>query len=125
MGISAGTLRTRVELQERDPGGTDDWGQPSLTWSRLGEFSAAVKNETGLGAIRTSVSGGIPASIARYSFKVRAEVISHFQVNPAQRLLAKLPFNPTVFVFKITGVISDFSDTSQAYILAEVGGSEG
>lgn len=125
MPISAGSLRTRVELQERSPSGTDEWGQPSLDWTRIGEFSAAVKNETGIGAIRTAVSGGIPASIARYSFKVRAEVISHFQVNPAQRLVAKLPFNPKLFVFKVTGVISDFSDPTQAYILAEVGGSEG
>lgn len=124
MAILAGRLNTRVELQERAPG-SDAWGQPNMAWVSLGGFSAQVTNETGIGAIRTAVSGGMPASVARYSFKVRSEVIAHFQITSAHRLLAKLPFNPSVVVFNVTGVINDFSDPTQAYILTEAGGNEG
>lgn len=99
----------------------DSWGQPLTTWDTLGEFSAEPKNETGMGAIRASLQGGVPASVARYSFKVRAQVLSSYPVDAAKRLVHKTDGT----VFSITGCIRDYLDPSQGYIMAETGGNEG
>lgn len=120
MGIRAGKQSIRLLLQGRVDG-TDDWGDPIKTWQTLGEFSAEPKNETGMGAIRSALQGGVPASIARYSFKVRAFVLTKYGVSSANRLVNKIDGT----VFSVTGAIRDYADPSQGYIMAEVGGNEG
>ncbi|BAM29083.1 hypothetical protein G176_gp11 [Xanthomonas phage CP1] len=123
MPISAGSLKTRL-LAQRRTSGTDDWGAPVQGWSDLGLFSGDVKNDTGLGAIRTAAGAGLPASIAKYSIKVRSEVIRRWSINSADRIIGRLPFSTQEMVFSVTGVISDFADPGMAYILVEAGADE-
>ncbi|ACE75749.1 P09 [Xanthomonas phage phiL7] len=123
MALSAGALNTRL-LAQRRTAGTDDWGSPIQGWQDLGSFSASIRNDTGMGAIRSATGAGIPASIARYSIEVRAEVIRAHGITSADRLVGRLPFSGADTIFSVTGVISDFSDPSHAYILTEVGADE-
>lgn len=123
MALSAGALNTRLVAQRRTAG-TDDWGSPIQSWQDLGSFQASVRNDTGMGAIRSAAGAGIPASIARYSIEVRAEVIRAYRITSADRIIGRLPFSGVDTIFSVTGVISDFSDPSHAYILAEVGADE-
>jgi head-tail adaptor len=123
MALSAGALNTRF-LAQRRTAGTDDWGSPIQGWQDLGSFSAGIRNDTGMGAIRSAAGAGIPASIARYSIEVRAEVIRAYGITSADRLVGRLPFSSVDTIFSVTGVISDFSDPIRAYILTEVGADE-
>lgn len=120
MPIKAGAQNVRLLLQQHTPG-TDPWGQPTTGWETIGEFSASAKNETGMGAIRSALQGGVPASVARYSFMVRAQVLTKYPVDSAKRLVNVRDGA----VFTITGVIKDYADPSRGYIMAEIGGNAG
>ncbi|KOR46437.1 phage tail protein [Xanthomonas oryzae] len=123
MPIYAGKLETRIVLQRRQDG-TDEWGAPKHSWSEVGAFYANVKNDSGMGAIRSSVGAGVPASIVNYSLEVRSETIRRLDPQPDDRLLIRVPFTSRDMILSVTGVILDFADRSHAYMLAQAGTNE-
>lgn len=118
MAIGAGELNRRIRI-ERLADGKDDWGQPVKSWVLVGNVWAGIAGETGLGAIRSSLQGGVPASIARYSFLVRFDVIGRLAVNPGMRIVYD------GLVFDIKGVTRDLKDRTIAFIITEQGGNDG
>lgn len=118
MAINAGDLSRRITIEQRGPG-HDDWGQPTETWVPVGEVWAGVAGETGLGAIRSNLQAGAPASIARYSFLVRFEVVGRLGINPGMRIVYD------GLVFDIKGVTRDMKDRTAAWIITEQGGNSG
>lgn len=118
MGIPAGQLNRRIRIERRATG-SDPAGQPIDTWEPVGELWAGIANETGLGAIRSSLQGGVPASIARYSFLVRFEAARSLAVDAGMRIVHD------GLVFEVKGVIRDLKDRERAYITAEQGGNAG
>ena len=116
--MRAGELTRRVRI-ERRVAGTDAAGQPIDVWEPIGELWAGIANETGLGAIRSALQGGVPASIARYSFLVRFEAARTLAVDAGMRIVHD------GLVFEIKGLIRDLQDRERAYILAEQGGNAG
>ncbi|AAP58678.1 11R [Xanthomonas phage Xp10] len=123
MPISAGKLNTRAVLQRRQDG-TDEWGAPKHVWLEVGAFYTNPKNDTGMGAIRSSVGSGVPANIVNYSLEVRSETIRRLDPQPDDRLLIRVPFTARDMILSVTGVILDFADASHAYILAQAGTNE-
>ena len=118
MGIPAGQLNRRVRV-ERRASGTDPAGQPADTWELVGELWAGIANETGLGAIRSALQGGVPASIARYSFLVRFEAARSLAVDAGMRIVHDGE------VFEVKGIVRDLQHREKAYILTEQGGNAG
>lgn len=116
--MRAGELNRRIRI-ERLADGRDDWGQPVKSWERVDDVWAGIANETGLGAIRSSLQGGAPASIARYSFLVRFDVIGRLGINPGMRIVHD------GLVFDIKGVTRDLKDRDKAFIITEQGGNSG
>lgn len=118
MSIGAGELNRRVTIEA--PGESQDGaGQPIPGWMKVDDLWAGIAGETGLGAIRSSLQGGVPASIARYSFMVRFEAIQRLGINPGMRVVYD------GLVFDIKGVTRDLKDRTKAFILTEQGGNSG
>ncbi|MDG2524644.1 phage head closure protein [Stenotrophomonas sp. HITSZ_GD] len=118
MSIAAGELNRRIRIERRGTG-TDGWGQPIEEWALVGEVWAGIGNETGMGAIRSSLQGNVPASIARYSFLVRFQTAQALAIDQGMRIVHD------GLVFDIKGVTRDLKDRERAYILAEQGGNNG
>lgn len=116
--MRAGELNRLVVIQ-RLSGGQDELGQPLDEWTDVGTIWANIANETGLGAIRSSVQGGVPASIARYSFKVRFVEARALAVDAGMRV------SHDGQSFDIKGLTQDLKDREAAYILCEQGGNDG
>lgn len=110
---------TSVVLVQRPATGTDPEGQPAIGWEDVGQLWAGIANETGMGAIRSSVAAGLPASIARYSFLVRFADAAALGVDAGMRIAHD------GLVFEIKGVIRDLKDRDRAYLVTEQGGNSG
>jgi len=116
--MRAGELNRRVTIEA--PGETqDEAGQPIAGWVKVDDLWAGIANETGLGVIRSSLQGGVPTSIARYSFMVRFEAIRRLEINPGMRIVHD------GLVFDIKGVTRDLKDRTKAFIITEQGGNSG
>lgn len=111
-------LNRRIRIQ-RPAEGTDDWGQPVQGWELVAEVWAGIANETGLGAIRSSLAGGVPASIARYSFMVRFSVLQTLSINESMRVVHD------GLIFEVKGVTRDLDDRAKGFIITEQGGNSG
>ncbi|HYG07657.1 MAG TPA: head-tail adaptor protein [Stenotrophomonas sp.] len=118
MGIAAGELNRRIRIERRGTG-TDGWGQPAADWVLVGEVWAGIANETGMGAIRSSLQGNVPASIARYSFLVRFHTAQALGIDQSMRIVHN------GLVFDIKGVTRDLRDRDRAYLITEQGGNDG
>lgn len=118
MGIAAGELNRRVRIEVRGAD-QDEAGQPVDDWALLGYIWAGIANETGLGAIRSSLQGNVPASIARYSFLARFETVRSLGVDQGMRLIHD------GLIFDIKGITRDLKDRDRAYIITEQGGNNG
>ncbi|KAB7769436.1 head-tail adaptor protein [Xanthomonas maliensis] len=104
---------------QRPATGTDPEGQPAMGWEDAGQLWAGIANETGMGAIRSSVAAGLPTSIARYSFLVRFADAAALGVDAGMRIAHD------GLVFEIKGVIRDLKDRDRAYLVTEQGGNSG
>lgn len=111
-------LNRRIRI-ERPAEGTDDWGQPVQGWELVAEVWAGIANETGLGAIRSSLAGGVPASIARYSFMVRLAALQSLAVDESMRIVHE------GMIFEVKGVTRDLKDRAKGFIITEQGGNSG
>jgi len=80
---------------------------------------AGIANETGLGAIRSNLAGGVPASIARYSFMVRFAVLQSLAVDESMRIVHD------GLIFEVKGVTRDLNDRANGFIITEQGGNSG
>lgn len=118
MGLAAGGLNRRILIQRRADG-VDDAGQPVMGWEDVGEAWAGIANETGMGAIRSSLQGNVPSSIARYSFLLRFATVQALGVDAGMRIVHD------GLLFDIKGITRDLKDREKAYILTEEGGNEG
>lgn len=116
--MRAGELNRRIAIQRRG-GGTDETGQPLDEWVDAGTIWANIANETGMGAIRSSLEGGVPTNIARYSFKVRFAEARALAVDAGMRI------SHDGQSFDIKGLTQDLKDREAAYILCEQGGNDG
>ena len=118
MSLPAGKLNRRIKIRKRT-GATDDAGQPLDTWEDVGDLWAGIANETGLGAIRSSLQGDVPASIARYSFLIRFEAVARLGIAADMRV------EHDGESFDIKGTTRDFEDRGKAFIICEQGGNNG
>lgn len=116
--MRAGPINRRILIQRRAEG-TDEAGQPIMGWEDVGEAWAGIANETGMGAIRSSLQGNVPASIARYSFLMRFATVQALGVDSGMRIVHD------GMVFDIKGITRDLRGREKAYILTEEGGNEG
>lgn len=116
--MRAGDLNRQIVIQRRSDG-TDEVGQPLNTWVDVGTIWASIANETGLGAIRSGLIGGVPASIARYSFKVRFAEARAMGVDAGMRVVHD------ALVFDVKGVTQDLKNRDAGYIVCEQGGNDG
>lgn len=116
--MAAGELNRRIRI-ERPSAGTDGWGQPVAEWQLVDEIWAGIANETGMGAIRSSLQGDVPASIARYSFLVRFQSVQSLGIDQGMRIVHD------GLVFDIKGITRDLRDRDRAYIVTEQGGNDG
>lgn len=122
MAYAAGALNTRFAVEfYNEQGGTDQWGDPIGAWVEVGRVNAEVRNETGIGAIRSGAVNDIPQSIARYSLGVRtASVVRYSIATPARMRDVR-----SGIVYSVLGVINDVKDRTRSYVVCEVGGNEG
>lgn len=111
--------RNRRILIQRRPDGVDAAGQPLDEWVDVGEIWAGIANETGLGAIRSSLVGNVSQSIARYSFEVSFEAAKALGIDPGMRVLHHDE------VFEVKGITRDFNDRRRAFLICEQGGNDG
>ena len=111
--------RNRRILVQRRSDDVDGAGQPLDDWVDVGPLWAGIANETGLGAIRSSLQGNLPASIARYSLEVSFEAARALGINEGMRVLHDGD------VFDIKGITRDFRDRRKAYLICEQGGNDG
>lgn len=118
MSLRAGELNRRATIQYRVEG-QDAAGQPVDDWRDVATVWVGIANETGMGAIRSSLQGNVPASIARYSFLARFETVRSLGVDQGMRLLHD------GLIFDIKGIVRDLKDRERAYILTEQGGNAG
>ena len=116
--MRAGELNRCVRIEKRAQG-QDGAGQPVGTWQKVGDIWAGIANETGLGAIRSSLQGDVPASIARYSFLVRLQAVTNLGIDAGMRIVYD------GLVFDIKGVTRDLRQRDKAFIICEQGGSDG
>lgn len=118
MTLPASALNRRIRIERRG-GGTDAFGQPDGAWELVDEIWAGIANETGLGAIRSSLQGNVPASIARYSFLVRFQTAQALGIDQGMRVVHD------GLVFDIKGLTRDLQDRERAYLVTEQGGNDG
>lgn len=116
--MRAGVLNRRVRVEKRT-GAQDATGQPVDGWTLVGEIWAGIANETGLGAIRSSLQGNVPASIARYSFLVRFESAKALGIDQGMRVVHD------GLTFDVKGLVRDLKSREKAFILCEQGGNDG
>jgi len=116
--LRAGEINRRVRIERRIQG-QDGTGQPIDTWELVGFLWAGIANETGLGAIRSSLQGNVPASIARYSFLVRFEAAMSLGVDASMRIVHD------GLMFEIKGLTRDLKSREKAFIICEQGGNDG
>ena len=116
--MRAGELNRRIRI-ERLGTAQDAAGQPIPSWQKVDDLWAGIAGETGLGAIRSGLKSGVPASIARYSFKVRFGAIQRLGIDARMRIVYD------GLVFDIKGVTRDLKDREAAFIVTEQGGNEG
>lgn len=116
--MRAGQLNRRITIQQRETG-TDEAGQPLDIWEDVGDLWAGIANETGLGAIKSSLQGNVPASIARYSFLVRFESARAMGIDAGMRLIHD------GIVFEVKGITRDLQHREKAFIITEEGGNQG
>jgi len=111
--------RNRRILVQRRSGSVDDAGQPLDEWVDVGPLWAGIANETGLGAIRSSLQGNVSSSIARYSLEVSFEAARALGINEGMRVLHDGD------VFEVKGITRDFRDRRKAFVICQQGGSDG
>lgn len=111
--------RNRRILVQRRSGAVDDAGQPLDEWADVGLLWAGIANETGLGAIRSSLQGNVSQSIARYSFLVSFEAARALGIDAGMRVLHDGE------VFEVKGITRDFKDRKSAFVICEQGGNDG
>lgn len=111
--------RNRRILVQRRSGSVDDAGQPLDEWMDVGPLWAGIANETGLGAIRSSLQGNVSASIARYSFLVNFEASRALGIDEGMRIIHDGD------VFEVKGITRDFKDRRSAFLICEQGGNDG
>ncbi|MDH1522543.1 head-tail adaptor protein [Achromobacter mucicolens] len=111
--------RNRRILIQRRSDEVDAAGQPLDEWVDVGEIWAGIANETGLGAIRSSLLGHVSQSIARYSFAVSFEAARALGIDAGMRALHDGD------AFEIKGVTRDFKDRRSAFVICEQGGNDG
>ena len=116
--MRAGELNRRITIQKR-VAGQDEAGQPLDSWEDVGSLWAGIANETGLGAIKSSLQGNVPASIARYSFLVRFQSARELGIDAGMRVIHDGD------VFEVKGITRDFDDRDKAFIICEQGGALG
>ncbi len=116
--MRAGLLNRKVRV-ERPASGTDDWGQPAQGWELVDEIMVSVAGETGVGAIRAGLQGGVPASISRYSFMARYQTVRALGIDATMRIL----FDG--LVFEVKGITRDLNSKDRAFIVTEEGGNSG
>ncbi|TAA12475.1 head-tail adaptor protein [Pseudoxanthomonas winnipegensis] len=113
MGLAAGELNRRITIQARGTG-TDDAGQPLDTWTDLHVLWANIRGQTGMGSI-TGLQDNVPASIERYSFRIRFRE----GITDAMRVLYK------GVAFDIRQVRMDFDRREWTDLVCEQGGTNG
>lgn len=112
MSLSAGKLNRRITIQQRQ-NGTDEAGQPLLTWEDVATVWANVAGDTGLGTIRNA--GEVPAAIKRYSIRIRYRE----GLDEGMRvLLGAVPFD-------VKEVRMDYARREWTDLIAEQGGNDG
>ncbi|MDH2022947.1 head-tail adaptor protein [Stenotrophomonas sp. GD03680] len=116
--MRAGLLNRKVRV-ERPASGTDDWGQPVQGWELVDEIMVSIAGETGLGAIRSGLQGGVPASISRYSFMARYQTVKELGIDATMRILYE------GLVFEVKGITRDLRRKDRAFIITEQGGNSG
>ncbi len=116
--MRAGEINRRIRIERRVQC-QHSTGQPIDAWELVGEIWAGIANETGLGAIRSSLQGNVPASIARYSFLIRFEAAKALGVDPGMRVVHD------GLVFEIKGLTRDLESREKAFIICEQGGNDG
>ncbi|OBU48526.1 head-tail adaptor protein [Stenotrophomonas maltophilia] len=116
--MRAGLLNRKVRV-ERPVSGTDDWGQPVQGWELVDEIMVSIAGETGLGAIRSGLQGGVPASISRYSFMARYQTVKELGIDATMRILYE------GLVFEVKGITRDLHRKDRAFIITEQGGNSG
>lgn len=108
---------TRLVLIQRRITGTDEAGQPLDTWEDVGPLWADIGNDTGKAAIRRS--GEVPVPYVRYSFMVRFQDVQALGVTADMRVVHDSQN------FDIKGITRDFQRRDAAFIICELGASEG
>ncbi|QGL63135.1 head-tail adaptor protein [Stenotrophomonas maltophilia] len=116
--MRAGLLNRKARV-ERPVSGTDSWGQPLQGWELVDEIMVGVAGETGLGAIRAGLLGGVPASISRYSFMARYQTVKALGIDATMRILYE------GLVFEVKGIARDLKHKDRAFIITEEGGNSG
>lgn len=116
--MTARERNRRIQVQRRSAE-TDGAGQPIDDWVDVGPLWAGIANESGLGAIRSSLQGNVSMSIARYSFLVSFEGARALGIDEGMRVLHDGE------VFEVKGLTRDFKDRSRAFLICEQGGSDG
>ncbi|CAB3867529.1 hypothetical protein LMG26686_02785 [Achromobacter mucicolens] len=111
--------RNRRILVQRRSGAVDEAGQPLDEWVNVGPLWAGIANETGLGAIRSSLQGNVAQSIARYSFLVSFEAARALSIDEGMRVLHDGE------IFEVKGITRDFKDRKSAFVICEQGGNDG
>lgn len=116
--MDIGSLNRRFAIKRRTDG-TDDAGQPLLTWELVTKVWADVKGDAGLTTIRNS--GNVPAAIKRYSIRIRFrrdvdEGMSAVELVNDQEIGAP---------FDVKEVRMDYAGREWMDLIAEQGGNDG
>lgn len=110
--MDIGSLNRRIAIQSRTAG-TDEAGQPLLTWTDVATVWANVAGQTGLGTIKNS--GDVTAAIKAYSFRIRFRE----GIDEGMRVL----YNATPFDVK--QVRMDYAGREWTDLVCEQGGNDG
>ena len=113
MSIAAGSLNRRITIQQRETG-HDDAGQPTSSWADVVTLWANIAGQTGMGSI-TRAQDDIPASIERYSFRIRYR----------EGITAGMRVLHNGQAFDIRQVRMDFAGHEYTDLVAELGGADG
>lgn len=111
--MQIGSLRSRIIIQTRDTG-TDDAGQPLLTWTDFATVWADVRSPTGLAAIR-DMQGDLSASVVQYSIRIRYRT----DLREDMRVLFGTQ------VFDIQGILPDYAGKQYTDLVCTRGGTNG
>lgn len=117
--IRAGGKNRRLSIQRRQAG-VDAANQPVDTWDELMRLWAQPRGLSGMGAIREQ-NGGMPATITRYSWRVK---YLPTQITTDMRAVEYVNGVP-VAVYSITGLLHDHEKREWTDIVTELGGNNG